>query len=105
MRVTAVHLAVTLRVDYAAGTTRSVLTGDLILSRLIADRRQLRSDAAGVAGWLASLRVSGSTTLDRTTLCLSLGSSLTFPLLCSLALVLLFLLASLPFLADFFELY
>jgi hypothetical protein len=104
VRVVAVHLTVTLRIDHAAGATRSVLAGDLVLGCLVADRRQLGSDTAGVARWLTGLRrVSRRTTLDLAGL--GLGSSLTLTLFDGLALVLFLLLARLPFLADFLELW
>lgn len=104
-RVVAVHLAVALRVDHPAGTTRRILARDLVLGGLVADRGQLGSDTAGVARRLAGLRgVSRSTALDLTGLSLSLGSRRTLTLFGGLALVLFLLLAGLPFLADFLEL-
>lgn len=94
------HLPVAL-VNHAT-TGRTVLARHLAISRLVADRRQLRANAASVGRWLASLRwVGGPRSLDLVGLS-SLGSG-TFTLLGSLALGLFLLLAGLPLLADLLE--
>jgi hypothetical protein len=80
------------------------LVGNLAVGRLIADGRQLRANAAGVSGRLATLRgVRRSGGIDLTSLG-GLGSS-TLTFFSSLALRLFLLLAGLPFLANLLELY
>lgn len=96
------HLSVAL-VNHTTARA-AVLVGNLAIGRLVADGRQLRANAAGVSGRLATLRgVRGSGGIDLTSLGGLGSSSLTF--FSSLALRLFLLLAGLPFLADLLELY
>lgn len=96
------HLSVALVNHTTARAT--VLVGNLAVGRLIADGRQLRANAAGVSGRLATLRgVRRSGGIDLTSLG-GLGSS-TLTFFSSLALRLFLLLAGLPFLANLLELY
>lgn len=95
------HLSVALRVDHTSASG-AVLARHLTIGRLVADGRQLRADTTRVGRWLTTLRWIRSSTAVHLLLGLSGGGS-TLALLSSLALVLLFLLAGLPFLADLFE--
>lgn len=74
---------------------------DLAVRRLVSDGRELRTDTTAIGRWLSMGRVRRVGSLDLVGLG-SLGGS-ALALLNGLALSLLFLLASLPFLADLLE--
>lgn len=94
------HLSIAL-VDHATAR-RTILTRDLAIGSLVADRRELRTNTTAVGRGLSRLRrVGGTRGLDLVGLG-SLGSG-TLTLLRSFTLGFFLLLASLPFFANFLE--
>jgi hypothetical protein len=77
------------------------LARNLAIRRLVSDGRELRTDTTAIGRWLSMGGVRRVGSLDLVGLGSLGGSALT--LLDGLALSLLFLLASLPFLANLLE--
>ncbi len=101
-RVARVHVAVAVLLQLLNTTGWGLVLAGNLSTRLVADGRKLDLRASGllVAGrWLGA--VVGILSIRRVSLHRGCASTLLF----SLALVLFFLLASLPFLADLLEFY